>query len=174
MKRWSYISLGIIIGIAGSITVSAGAENIQTLVGKKIDGEFPVTLNGKILESSAGVIEGTSYLPVRAIGEALDLTVTFDQIQGIVLSKKEEDVKLNGLQKDKNTVDPAKDVSFLKDQISGRESAIESMKGIITMNEASGQHLDKNEMLKAEALRLEGEVTVLKDILAKLEKLETK
>jgi hypothetical protein len=90
MKKVSILSLGIVIGIASSISFSAAAESIQSLIGKQFDGQFPVTINGKVLDNQAGVSEGTSYLPVRAIGDALDLDVKFDAKTGIELSKKKE------------------------------------------------------------------------------------
>lgn len=80
---------GILVGIILSVSTTAFADTIG-LIGKKVEGEFAVTLDGKQLTSKAGVIEGTSYLPVRAVSEALGLDVGFDPEKGISLGKKEE------------------------------------------------------------------------------------
>lgn len=67
-KNFRFVA-GIVVGIILSISTTAFADTIS-LIGKKIDGEFAVTLEGKQLSSKAGVIEGTSYLPVRAVSES--------------------------------------------------------------------------------------------------------
>lgn len=77
---------GILFATAGSVY----AEEIATMVGKKVQGEFPVKVNGEQLEKTAIVIDGTSYLPVRAIGDALDMDIKFDADLGIELNDKEE------------------------------------------------------------------------------------
>lgn len=81
--------LGLIVGVAVTASSSAFADDIvQSIVGKKVDGEFPVKIAGKSLETQAATVEGTSYLPVRAIGEALNMDVKFDSVTGIELTRK--------------------------------------------------------------------------------------
>jgi hypothetical protein len=89
MKKWMFGLLCALVGAGLTISTSAAAHSFS-IFGKKIDGEFPVTVNGKQLEIAAGTIEGTSYLPVRVIGEALNLEVGFDPQTGITLDSKEE------------------------------------------------------------------------------------
>jgi hypothetical protein len=81
--------IGIIIGIALSLTATTYAEDIKSMIGQKIQGEFPVKINGTELEKHAIVIDGTSYLPNRAIADALDMDIKFDADLGIELNKKE-------------------------------------------------------------------------------------
>jgi hypothetical protein len=88
MKKLSVLILGIIIGVALAVTSSVYADDIQSLVGKAIQGEFPVKLDGKTLNKKAVVIDGSSYLPVRVIGDAIGYDVTFDAELGIKLTKK--------------------------------------------------------------------------------------
>lgn len=87
MKRWS--SVGLIIAWIALSTISVFAET-EEIVGKKIEGVFKVKVNGKTLEKEAIVVEGTSYLPVRAVAESLGLEVEFNPNEGINLSKKGE------------------------------------------------------------------------------------
>jgi hypothetical protein len=63
--------MGLILGAALSFTVSANAEEIKSLIGKQVDGETTVLLDGVELPVQAAIIEGTTYAPVRAIGEAV-------------------------------------------------------------------------------------------------------
>lgn len=89
MKKLGHLVMGIAIGAALTLSASVAAEEIRSLIGKQIDGEFMVTLNGQQLPVKAGTIEGTSYLPVRVVSEALNLEVGFDKDSGISLKNKE-------------------------------------------------------------------------------------
>lgn len=79
---------GVVVATAGS----AYADDIKSIVGMQIQGEFPVKVSGKQLDTKAAVLDGTSYLPVRAIGEALNMEVSFDADLGIELKAKEGNV----------------------------------------------------------------------------------
>lgn len=80
--------IGAVFGIVLTVSTSVLAEEIQSLIGRPIEGQFPVTLNDKPLEKNAIVVDGSSYLPVRAVGEALNLDVGFDADLGISLKAK--------------------------------------------------------------------------------------
>ncbi|KRE33297.1 hypothetical protein [Paenibacillus sp. Soil724D2] len=80
--------VGAVFGFCLSLGVGASAE-VVSMVGKVVDGAFPVTVNGSKVEASAIVIEGTSYLPVRAMGDALNMNVSFDPNMGVELKQKE-------------------------------------------------------------------------------------
>lgn len=81
--------IGILIGAALMFSASAFADDIKSLVGLEIQGEFPVAVNGKILDAKAEVINGSSFLPVRAISDAVGYDTQFDASTGIQLTKKE-------------------------------------------------------------------------------------
>jgi hypothetical protein len=80
--------LGVIVGIAVATTSSVYADEIKSVIGKSIDGELPVKIAGKELDTQAIVVEGTSYLPVRAVGESLNMEVTYDASTGVELKQK--------------------------------------------------------------------------------------
>lgn len=80
--------IGILIGCGIGFAVSANAEEIQTVVGKVIQGEFPVKIGDKELTNKAIVVDGTSYLPVREFGEAIGYEVKFSADLGVTLSPK--------------------------------------------------------------------------------------
>ncbi|MCY9662344.1 hypothetical protein P5G65_11955 [Paenibacillus chondroitinus] len=79
--------IGAIFGILLGTSISAHAE-VASIVGKVIEGDFTVIINGRTLNNKAIVIEGTSYLPVREIGDSIGYNVSFDQNIGIKLSPK--------------------------------------------------------------------------------------
>lgn len=83
------VVLGIIIGIGFTFGFTTYAADITTLVGKTVQGIFPVTVDGDVLPKTAIVIDGTSYLPVRAIADALGMDITFNADLGIELTNKE-------------------------------------------------------------------------------------
>lgn len=79
--------IGFLVGIMLSFSFSTYAE-VQSLIGRVVQGIYPVKVNGVKLEKQAIVIDGTSYLPVRAIGESLGFDVSFDSNSGIELKQK--------------------------------------------------------------------------------------
>lgn len=81
--------IGILIGAALMFSASAYAADITSLIGKTVQGVFPVKVNGGLLPKTAIVIDGTSYLPVRSIGDAIGYDVSFNADLGIELKKKE-------------------------------------------------------------------------------------
>ena len=81
--------VGFILGVAFTVAFSASAA-VPSLIGKQVDSEFPVFLDGVQLKNKAPAIEGTSYLPVREISETLGLTVDFVNNQVILESPKDE------------------------------------------------------------------------------------
>lgn len=79
--------IGAVFGFILSIGVSAHAE-VVNMIGKVVDGTFAVKVGDNTIDTPAIVIEGTSYLPVRAIGDAIGYTVGFDSDLGITLTPK--------------------------------------------------------------------------------------
>lgn len=80
--------MGVIVGIAIATTGSVYADEIQSLVGKSVEGQLPVKVAGKELSTQGIIVEGTSYLPVRAVGDSLNMEVTYDPITGVELKQK--------------------------------------------------------------------------------------
>jgi hypothetical protein len=60
--------VGFLAGILFSISATVFAEDIQNLIGKKVQAEYVVEINGQAL--STVVVEGKNYAPVRSLGEA--------------------------------------------------------------------------------------------------------
>lgn len=83
MKK--YIT-GFLAGALFTVAGAAFADDIQSLIGKKIQGEAVVELNGQALDTAI-IVDGKSYAPVRAIGEAAGYDVSM-QDKKIILDDK--------------------------------------------------------------------------------------
>jgi hypothetical protein len=86
-QKIGYMALGAVIALTLSITTPALASSVQRQITAYynnikiyIDGELitPKDVNGNIVEPF--VSEGTTYLPVRAVGEAFGKTVEWDGV----------------------------------------------------------------------------------------------
>jgi len=68
MKKIVYIASGMLLGVVLALPLgSAFADQIKSVVGMKITGQYTVTVNGKQLADPAIVAEGKSYAPVRSL-----------------------------------------------------------------------------------------------------------
>lgn len=68
MKKLVYIASGMVLGIALALPLgSAFADQIKSVVGTTITGQYTVKVNGKQLADPAIVAEGKSYAPVRSL-----------------------------------------------------------------------------------------------------------
>jgi hypothetical protein len=79
--------MGLLIGIIVATTGTVFADDIKSLIGKTIDGQFPVSVSGNKI-GDAIVVEGTSYLPVRSFGESVGYAVYFDPEGAVRLEKQ--------------------------------------------------------------------------------------
>lgn len=71
--------IGAIIGIMLSTSYSVSAEVIN-MIGKKVDGSYPFKINGKRATQDVIVIEGASYVPVRAAADLFGYDIDFDKV----------------------------------------------------------------------------------------------
>ena len=87
--------IGFISGVVLAVSASAYAEEattaVKNLIGLSVAGQFPVTVNGIVIDEPAAVIkvgeEDKGYLPIRALGEALNAEITFDADLGIMVDR---------------------------------------------------------------------------------------
>lgn len=87
MKKASYMLIGAVVGAALMTSASVAAEEVFSLVGKKVDAQTVVVVDGKELSVPVALIEGTSYAPIRAIGEAVGRDVDWKEGK-VVLNAK--------------------------------------------------------------------------------------
>lgn len=71
--------MGLVLGVGLTVAFSAAAEEIQSLIGKQVEGQVAVVVDGVQISVPAAIIDGTSYAPVRAVGEAVDREVDWKE-----------------------------------------------------------------------------------------------
>lgn len=124
--------MGVIVGAVFAFGISAYADDIAKLVGKAVDNEYPVVLNGTPLSNKAPSIEGTSYAPVREISEKLGLNVKFEN-NTVVLSKQQEVEKVTEVvpsQVEKSTEEKLKELTISIEEMSRTISGLKHGIGI--------------------------------------------
>lgn len=140
MKRFSILIASVILLLSLSPAVYAEVHN---MIGKKVQGQFSVKVNGVEIDVQAIVIDGTSYLPVRAIGEALNKEVKFSSDLGIEVNDKEVP-KVSGQVERQQTSE--EDAEIIKNV----EAQIDRFKAIISENNVKISEFER-EKAKAEA-----------------------
>lgn len=68
--------IGGLVGAALTFSVTAYGEDLSK-IGAKVQGEYTVVVDGATLPQKAVGIDGTTYAPLRAIGEELGYSVSF-------------------------------------------------------------------------------------------------
>lgn len=71
------IVVSFIAGILVAIGTSVVHADVASLIGKRIDGQFPIRVNGELSEVPAITIDGVSYIPLRAAGELFGAKVSW-------------------------------------------------------------------------------------------------
>lgn len=83
MKKFThkvaYIAGGIVIGIVFSTSAGAFADQVKSLVGKKVTGEYTIVVDGKKLSDKGAVIDSKANVPARALSEALGANVKVEE-----------------------------------------------------------------------------------------------
>lgn len=88
MKRFA---IGILVGVLLMTGGTVLADEIQSYIGKQIEGQFPITIDNERIEQPGLVIEGVSYLPVRAAGELFGYEVSFIDSEVILRKNNSND-----------------------------------------------------------------------------------
>ncbi|WP_411736104.1 hypothetical protein [Paenibacillus sp. M2] len=71
MKKISIALGSFVLGLGIALPVGVFADDIKSLVGTKITGEYTVSVNGVRITDPAIVAAGKSHAPVRALADAL-------------------------------------------------------------------------------------------------------
>ncbi|WP_025685991.1 stalk domain-containing protein [Paenibacillus maysiensis] len=95
MKKWSYILSGVLIGAVVATAGNAFADQIKSMVGQTVAGEYNVKVNGNSLTENAIVVDGKAHVPLRAVSDSLGAGVKVDgkTIQIDTQSSKESSVE---------------------------------------------------------------------------------
>lgn len=81
------VAAGFLAGVLAAMTATAYADDIQSVVGRAVEGTLPLKIDGNRAAKDVIVLDGTSYLPVRTAGELFGYRV--DYVNGEVLLDKQ-------------------------------------------------------------------------------------
>lgn len=104
----------------------------DNMIGKKIEVEVPVKLNGEYLNVNAIGVNGTTYLPVRAAFEAVGADVKWDDaarevVINLDLSDQQEDPSTNDVEGGEVLEIEVEEEIIDEDEILARISEIEKL-----------------------------------------------
>lgn len=121
---------GFLAGAVFTLSAAAFADDIKSLVGKKIQGETVVELNGQALDTAI-IVDGKSYAPVRSIGEAAGYDVSM-QNKKIILDEKVSNTPTAATPGEETNLDLYKSrlaerINDQKDRITALQKRIEGM-----------------------------------------------
>ncbi|MGG4196102.1 stalk domain-containing protein [Paenibacillus jamilae] len=138
MKKWVYLVSGVVIGAVVATAGSAFADQIKSLVGKKVTGEYTVIVNGKELQDKGAVIDGKTNVPIRGVSQALGADIQVEGKKILVTSKQEGSNSVGGSTKaDTNEneymTDSKESLEVLRDSIKNNriKPAVEERQSIV-------------------------------------------
>jgi hypothetical protein len=122
--------VGTLFGFVLAFSLSAHADDIKSLMGKAVQGTFPVTVEGKLLDKQSIVIDGTSYLPIKSISDAVGYDAKFNASSGITLNKKT------------TVTESTYDAIIVTQEINRQKRIIWAVEGAITTSPSSSSDTD--------------------------------
>lgn len=69
--------IGGLVGFLLAVPFTTVGAQVSTMLGKKVQNEFTVIIDGKRLEKKALAVDGSSYAPLRVIAEAIGYDIAF-------------------------------------------------------------------------------------------------
>jgi len=132
MKKAGYIFIGMLMGIVLATAASAYADEIQSLIGKKIEGQVPVYLDGEKLDDAI-IIENKSYAPVRKVAEAAGKEVTFAEGKILLESTKTSEVGSSEVDTVVDTAQPTRTVEQIDERIASIKANLAKKENQITL-----------------------------------------
>jgi len=138
MKKISYALIGFMAGAVVMFSTSVFADNIQTLIGKKVNKEYQVKIDNNVITDKAIAIDGKAYLPVRRISNELGAGVNVEKdVISITTDKAVGDnTSMNG-----ETESSQNDYSKLSKSM--LESTLETTKTRLKLDEEERTHIQK-------------------------------
>ncbi|WP_433581378.1 hypothetical protein [Paenibacillus amylolyticus] len=163
---------GFLAGAVFVLSASAFADDIQSLIGKKIQGEAVMELNGEALDTAI-IVDGKSYASVRVIGEAAGYDVSMQNKKIILDEKSSATVTVPGKgQSVEDQVGKLKQrIVDVKQRIADTNKLIDASKSIINdpLKDSTGEE-NFLKMREANLIEQEDLLLDLESQLAELEK----
>lgn len=132
--------IGFLAGTVFAISATAFADTIPNLVGKKVQAQYTVEVNGKVLNTV--VVDGSNYAPVRAFSEAAGYDITAEGKNVKLNEVKAVDV-IKPLPPFKYTKEQyEKEIKYYENLIQGNQEAINRVKEMISAGKYSDAELE--------------------------------
>ncbi|MNR93452.1 hypothetical protein D3C72_245090 [compost metagenome] len=159
--------MGLVLGVGLTVAVSAAAEEIQSLIGKQVEGQVAVVVDGVQINVPAAIIDGTSYAPVRAVAEAVGKEVDWKEGK-VILESKQEATPSAGVSISPTATPAPSSVKYSKDVIEAEIQRLEvSIYNLKTIMEEYPDRFGTEEN-RSKLKLLEPELTLWKQRLAEL------
>ncbi|SDC77712.1 hypothetical protein SAMN02799630_01456 [Paenibacillus sp. UNCCL117] len=167
--------VGIVVGAGIASFGTVYANEIVSIIGKEVQGTFPITVNGQRLATDAAIIDGTSYISVRAAGEALDLEVSFDPKTGIDMKNTIEAMEtIRVILPNQKTDAPVRSLEELERLIGDEKRSIESQMEIMEFIKRSLNDLYADKKSVEQAINIyKDQIAAAEQRLADLERRKT-
>lgn len=149
--------IGAVAGFLLSLSVTAYADDISSAVGKVVGGETTVKVDGTQLSKKALIVDGTAYLPVRAIADAVKYDVKYDPKAGVEMNSRQivERPVQTTPSTGRTVLEIQSEIERVKEGITGLEQSIQANPNN-PHNETNKSNL---QMLKDKLVELEDELT---------------
>lgn len=131
MKKFiSGVIVGVLIMLSPQVYGAA-----SSMIGKKVDGEMVVTIDGK-QAGTAAVVEGKSYLPVRDVATELGLKIKVENKEVVITS---EDKIAEEVKKQIDVMKNEEEIAKLKQERQKISESLETDKSRVEKSEAEIQ-----------------------------------
>lgn len=131
--------VGFLAGTVFAVSATAFADTIPSLIGKKVQAQYTVEVNGKVLKTV--VVDGSNYAPVRALGEAVGYEAASEG-KKVVLSEVKAVDEIKTLPSSSYTKEQFEtEISYYENLIKGNEEALERIKKSISSGKYTGDEL---------------------------------
>lgn len=80
------VVVSFIAGLLVAIGTSVAYAEVSSMIGKRVDGQFPLKIGGELSNVPAITIDGVSYIPLRAAGEIFGVKVSW--LDGEIVMEK--------------------------------------------------------------------------------------
>lgn len=148
MKKWTYLISGIVIGAVVATAGNAFADQVKSLVGKKVTAEYTVVVDGKTLSDKGAVIDGRTNVPVRGITQALGVGM---QVEGKTIKITTE---TSGDSKDEGSAETTKPSTSENKYMGDSKKSLEELKYSIENRRLAPLYKGRESILKEiEALK---------------------
>lgn len=174
LLKTKFLTVGIIVGVFGTIATTSIAAQIPSLVGKKIQAEYEINVDGQKLDTKAIVVDGVSHLPVRKVSEIYggDIKVK-DKVITLNTNEVQQIEQGNNDETEEKKTDNSKDIKGYQASLENINSMLNgAQKGLEKDNRALQEALERkydDDLIE----KIKEKINETTEVIKKLEKSKT-